>query len=151
MIIQSPVGALGIEHDDDALRGIVFLGQLQIPIQTLSRFEQNIKRQFDAYFTEQHFKLTLPYQLNVTPFQQRVLTALKRIPYGETRTYGQVAKQLNTSARAIGGACRRNPLPLIFPCHRVVGQSSLGGFSGETSGWRTDIKTMLLSREKPSL
>ena len=62
-------------------------------------------------------------------FTGAVMRAMAEIPYGETRTYGELADELDTSAVAVGGACGRNPLPLVVPCHRVVGASSLGGFS----------------------
>lgn len=85
--------------------------------------------------------------LEATDFQKRVLTTLQNIPYGETRTYGELASALQTSPRAIGNACRRNPLPLLIPCHRVVSQSGLGGFSGQTNGTMIEVKQYLLTRE----
>lgn len=73
-----------------------------------------------------------PFIHQGTPFQQRVWRLVSQIPYGATRTYGDIAKKLGNAgqARAVGRACNRNPLPLIIPCHRVVGSSGLGGFAG---------------------
>ncbi len=85
--------------------------------------------------------------LNVTPFQKKVLSQLQKIPYGETRTYGEIAKILKTSARAVGNACRNNPVPIIIPCHRVVAADGLGGYDGARSGNLLKIKRRLLEME----
>ena len=85
--------------------------------------------------------------LDVTPFQLRVLDQLQQIPYGETRSYGDIAKILKTSPRAVGNACRNNPLPIIIPCHRVVAANGIGGYDGATQGETLDIKYYLLRLE----
>ena len=82
-----------------------------------------------------------------TPFQKAVWAALLRIPQGETRSYQALAKQLKTSPRAVGNACRANPLALIVPCHRVLAKSGLGGFCGKKAGKYLKIKTWLLAHE----
>jgi methylated-DNA-[protein]-cysteine S-methyltransferase len=82
-----------------------------------------------------------------TPFQQGVWRELIRIPFGETRSYGELAKKLGSSARAVAGACRRNPLPLLVPCHRVVAKNGIGGFMGKTDGQALAIKRWLLQHE----
>jgi methylated-DNA-[protein]-cysteine S-methyltransferase len=82
-----------------------------------------------------------------TPFQKRVWQALQQIGCGKTLTYGQLARALGSGARAVAGACRANPLPLIVPCHRVVSTSGLGGFMGELSGAAVDLKRWLLEHE----
>ena len=74
------------------------------------------------------------FDLDVTfpdTFTGRVMRAMAAIPYGEVRTYGELAAELDTSPVAVGGACGRNPVPVVVPCHRVVGADSLGGFSAE--------------------
>ncbi len=94
------------------------------------------------------FDLPLADPADATAFQRRVWAALGEIPYGEVRTYGELAAALGTSARAVGGACRRNPLPLVVPCHRVVARAGLGGFSGEwETGLVRDVKAVLLALE----
>jgi methylated-DNA-[protein]-cysteine S-methyltransferase len=85
--------------------------------------------------------------LRGTAFQRRVWRALRRIPRGETRTYGQLARQLATSARAVGGACRANPVLILVPCHRVVASTGYGGFAGRSAGHWTDLKRRLLAAE----
>ena len=79
---------------------------------------------------------------------QRVWQALKQIPAGESICYGELAKQLGTSARAVGNACRANPLPIVVPCHRVVSASGLGGFMGQTQGAELTVKQWLLKHEQ---
>lgn len=82
-----------------------------------------------------------------TAFQNKVWQALSQIPYGKTQTYSAIAKKLSSAARAVGGACRNNPFPLLIPCHRVVSISGLGGYSGCTEGPLMAIKTKLLAYE----
>ncbi|WP_456379759.1 methylated-DNA--[protein]-cysteine S-methyltransferase [Thiolapillus sp.] len=92
-----------------------------------------------------------PHDIPVAPagtmFQKRVWHALQQIPAGETLTYGEVARKLGSGPRAVGGACRRNPVPLLVPCHRVVAANGDGGFAGHTDGRRMEIKRWLLSHE----
>jgi methylated-DNA-[protein]-cysteine S-methyltransferase len=83
-----------------------------------------------------------------TAFMNRVWHALEQIPPGETRTYGDLAKSLNTSPRAVGNACRKNLYPLVVPCHRVVSVTGLGGYDGQIGGEKLDIKEKLLAHEK---
>lgn len=91
--------------------------------------------------------LDLPLDIRVTAFQQRVLDALKRIPYGETRSYGEIAKAIGQpkAARAVGNACNKNPVPLIIPCHRVVG--STGKLVGYAMGLERKIKLLEMENE----
>lgn len=83
-----------------------------------------------------------------TPFQQKVWRALQRIPPGATVTYGELARQLGSGARAVANACRRNPIPLIVPCHRVVAQGGIGGYAGATEGELVQFKQFLLDHER---
>ncbi len=99
------------------------------------------------YLKTPQFVFDLPLKPHGTEFQQSVWRYLRSIPPGEVRTYGEVAAALNSSARAVGNACRRNPLPLVIPCHRVVSASGIGGFAGHTAGTQVDIKKQLLSYE----
>lgn len=82
-----------------------------------------------------------------TPFQQRVWRLLRAIPAGHTRTYGDIARELSTSPRAVGGACRANPIVLLIPCHRVVAANGEGGFAGQREGAWPAIKHRLLQLE----
>lgn len=100
-----------------------------------------------AYLKAPRFVFDLPLSPHGTQFQQSVWRYLRSIPAGEVRTYGEVAAELRSSPRAVGNACRRNPLPLIIPCHRVVSASGIGGFSGQTAGMQIDTKRQLLAHE----
>lgn len=99
----------------------------------LKAFIQKIKKELECYLDDGSFHFSLPCQIQLgTPFQQKVWRALAEIPSGEVKTYGTLAKELNSSARAIGNACRNNLFPVIIPCHRVVSASGLGGYAGDT-------------------
>jgi len=96
-------------------------------------FAEKIKAELENYFNKAEFQFSLPCDIQSgTPFQQRVWQQLTRIPPGEVKTYGGLAKELNSSARAVGNACRRNLFPVIVPCHRVVSASGIGGYAGDT-------------------
>lgn len=82
-----------------------------------------------------------------TKFQQQVWQSLCLIPLGHTRTYGELAKALGTSPRALANACRKNPFPVMIPCHRVLAKTSIGGYAGATTGKLIAIKSALLKHE----
>lgn len=105
-------------------------------VDELERYSRNPSHVFDLLFVP-----------SGTPFQLRVWRALLAIPAGQTLTYGDLAKQLQTAPRAVGQACGSNPLPLVIPCHRVVSRSGLGGFMHAASGAQLDIKAWLLRHE----
>ncbi len=107
------------------------------------------RRQIEAYFQGELREFDLPLLPRGTPFQCEIWEHLRSIPYGDTMTYGSLSKRQRTSARAVGGACAANPIPLIIPCHRIVGQNGqLTGYSGR-GGIQT--KNQLLLLEKRSL
>lgn len=101
--------------------------------------------QIDSYINKGLQHITFPYKLHMTSFQEKVLNTISEIPYGQTITYSELAKKIGKpgAARAIGGACNKNPFPLLIPCHRVVGTSSIGGF-----GPGIEYKKRLLLLEK---
>jgi len=103
------------------------------------------------YFEEGDVGLDLPLAARGTDFQLRVWRALQAIPPGATRTYGDLALQLGTSPRAIGGACRANPCLIAVPCHRVIAKDGLGGFAGDIAGRRLEVKRWLLHHEGVSI
>lgn len=108
---------------------------------------QTVFRQLRCYFTSAIPLQTIPLAPQGTSFQKSVWHELSKIPMGETRTYGEIAHKLNSGARAVGNACRKNPVQIIVPCHRVVSAKSLGGYAGETQGKQLDIKRWLLNHE----
>ena len=102
-------------------------------------------QQLRAYFAGQLSEFDLPLDVTGTDFQKAVCQAIRDIPMGETRTYGDLAKTLGASAQAVGNACGANPIPIIIPCHRVLSATSLGGFSGSGG---IESKVWLLRHEK---
>ncbi len=107
-----------------------------------------IKSWLDHYFSGQPQQHQPPMSIQGTDFQQQVWAEMLKIPYGETLSYGDVSKILGSAARAVGQACKRNPIPIIIPCHRIVAKQSIGGYEGATEGHRLDRKQWLLTHEK---
>ena len=130
---HSPLGPILLEEEEGAVTGLRFCGQ-EVPAQgPVSPVLAQAAAQLAEYFAGQRQSFTVPLAPRGTPFQQEVWRALCAIPYGQTRSYGQLAAALGrpSAARAVGGACRRNPIWLMIPCHRVVGASgSLTGYAG---------------------
>lgn len=145
-IITTPVSVLGIQVRGGALARIDFLPDTT-PLQATSdAASRRVVAQLKRYFARP-MCFDLPLAQQGTAFQQRVWRALQAIPLGETRSYGQLAVQLGSSARAVGNACRANPVPIVVPCHRVVAANGLGGYSGAVSGPVFDTKRILLVHE----
>lgn len=116
--------------------------------QTPSPATAELQKQLRYYWLTSKADITLPLLRQGTSFQQSVWSTLRQIPMGQTRTYGELAKQLNTSPRALANACRKNPFPLIIPCHRVLAKTGIGGYAGKITGKLIEIKTALLQHEK---
>ncbi len=108
---------------------------------------KNILQQLKNYFSSAISLQTISLAAQGTLFEKAVWHELSKIPLGETRTYGEIAKNLNSSARAVGNACRKNPIQIIVPCHRVIAANGLGGYAGETEGRQLSIKRWLLNHE----
>jgi len=147
--VDSPFGPLTIKAEGDRLKEIDLFASRQVSEATnpCNNFAQTVSQQFHEYFSNPHSRFKLAYQLQGTDFQKRVWQAMLEIPEGQVMTYGELAKKLNSSPRAVGNACRVNPLPILVPCHRVVSQTGLGGYAGKTSGKRLAVKHWLLSHE----
>ena len=142
--IESPVGPLTITAEDDAITAVDF-GAGAGPSPNGGVLAE-AARQLAAYFAGERREFALPLAPSGTPFRLRVWAAMQAIPYGQTRSYGDLARALDSAPRAIGGACGANPIPLVIPCHRVVGAGgALGGFSG---GAGCDTKRQLLALER---
>ena len=151
MEIDTPIGKLGIKINNGKLTDIEWVQDFGVqdfePLQENCALQNNVSKQLQQYFINPRHKFNLPLDPEGTKFQKRVWQALCDIPPGATKTYGKLAKQLNTSPRAIGNACRKNPIPIVIPCHRVVAKNSLGGFGGERQGKLIAIKGWLLNHE----
>lgn len=128
---NSPVGALTLFEDDNKIVAVEW-GWPPDSDEPPAPVLEQARDQLDAYFDGKLAVFDLPLAPAGTAFQQKVWQALSRIPFGMTRSYGDLAAELGTAARPLGGACGRNPLPILIPCHRVLPASgtSLGGYSG---------------------
>jgi methylated-DNA-[protein]-cysteine S-methyltransferase len=104
-------------------------------------------RQLQDYLQGQKTAFDVPLMTRGSEFQQKVWSELESIPAGQTRTYGEIARKIGSSARAIGGACRRNPVAVLVPCHRVVSANGAGGYAGDIRGDNMQVKLWLLDHE----
>ncbi len=134
--LESPVGPLRVESDGAAITGISW-GAVD---EAAARPElDEALAQLGAYFAGRLTRFDLPLAMEASAFQRAVCAAMLEIPFGETREYGDIAKALGAPAQAVGGACGGNPIPIVIPCHRVLGARGLGGYSGaggiETKVW----------------
>jgi len=133
--VQSPVGRLRLVAGDAALLGVWFAGRggpAPAPAAAHPVLEE-ARRQLESYFAGRRRAFDLPLEPRGTPFQREVWQALRAIPFGETRSYGELARQLGRPAatRAVGAANGRNPIAIVIPCHRVIGaDGSLTGYGG---------------------
>jgi methylated-DNA-[protein]-cysteine S-methyltransferase len=136
--ISTPLCRLLLVGDEQGLRRISFQDGFRPakPAEGWRRAQgpfRDVILQLDAYFTGRLRRFELPLAPEGTPFQQEVWSALTTIPYGETVSYGDMARRVGrpTACRAVGAANGRNPIPIIIPCHRVIGaDGSLTGFGG---------------------
>ncbi len=141
LAMNSPVGPLTLFADAGAIVAVEW-GRAGDP--EPSALLEEARRQLEAYFNGRLKIFDLPLHPAGSAFQRAVWGQLKRIPYGRTQTYGDVADALMSAPRAVGGACGRNPIPIIIPCHRVVGKGGrLGGFSA-FAGLETKIALLRL-------
>ncbi|MDX2233100.1 MAG: methylated-DNA--[protein]-cysteine S-methyltransferase [Hyphomonadaceae bacterium] len=148
-IHDSPVGPLTLVSDGVALTGVYFQKQKHGAAPTATTAPDRVidaaRKQLDSYFTGRRASFDLPLKPTGTAFQTRVWAALTKIPYGETRSYGAVAAAIGApkAVRAVGAANGRNPIPIIIPCHRVIGaDGALTGFGGGVARkeWLLDLE-----------
>lgn len=151
-IIAAPFGFLGILTE--MVEGSLMLSRIDyLPANTALISPQNqlakeVARQCKAYFQDPHWQFDLPTKPVGTEHQRKVWASIQDIPAGQTRTYGELAKKIQSGPRAVGTACGANPYPLIAPCHRVVSAQGIGGFMKENSpGLYRQIKLWLLRHE----
>ena len=148
--MRTPFATLGIQATDTHVVGIRFLAP-STPAQMPRR--NSIAHlacvQLQAYLDNPSFVFDLPLRFSGTHHRLAVWEAMQHIPAGKTRTYGDIAHDLHSSARAVGGACGANPIPVVIPCHRVIGSGgTIGGFMGAKSdGFELGIKRWLLGHE----
>lgn len=112
------------------------------------KMAKKIVKELQHYFENPKHKFDLNFDLEGTDFQRKVWKALERIPSGKVLSYKDVSDKLASSPRAVGNACRANPIAIVVPCHRVVAKNGMGGYCGKTSGKMLNIKEWLLAHEQ---
>ncbi|NOD46805.1 MULTISPECIES: methylated-DNA--[protein]-cysteine S-methyltransferase [unclassified Ruegeria] len=140
--VETQFGCLGVEETDGALTRLVWDGRdVGEPTDLLREAAAQLK----AYDAGELDRFDLPYRIAGSDFQRQVCDLMYAIPLGETRTYGDIAKELGQPAQPVGQACGANPIPVIIPCHRVLSANGLGGFSGAGG---VETKVALLRHER---
>lgn len=145
--LPAPFGALGIRTSQGRLTEIVFLKQTGAVLAPRDRVAERVCGQLDRYLADPEFRFDLPLASSGTPFQRRVWAKISAIAPGRTRSYGEIAREIDSAARAVGQACGANPLPLVVPCHRVLASSGIGGFAHRDEGFPLAVKRWLLAHE----
>lgn len=145
--LETPLGGLRISTQGGFLTSLDFLPLPEAAQARPGSASLLAQRELRAYFEDAAHPFRIPLRLAGTAFQQEVWRALQGIPPGRVMTYGELARQLGTSPRAVGNACRRNPCPIVVPCHRVVSAQGLGGYDGQTDGPLLGRKRWLLRHE----
>lgn len=149
--LMTPFAVLGIVTEQESLTGIDFLPAETAALEPQNFLAREVCAQLQAYLADPQFRFELPLRPRGTPYQQKVWQALLKIPAGQSETYGALAKQLGSAPRAIGQACGANPIPVIIPCHRVLGNQDIGGFMNHSDGGPLLIKRWLLEHEHGQL
>lgn len=150
-VMESPIGLLEVMEENGAVTRICFMqgdapAQPESQLGSQSMILQETVRQLQEYFAGERTEFSIPLAPQGTEFQKKVWKALLRIPYGETRSYGEIAQMVGNSkaSRAVGMANHNNPIPILIPCHRVIGKN--GKLTGYAGG--LEKKTALLELER---
>jgi methylated-DNA-[protein]-cysteine S-methyltransferase len=145
-VVRAPFGGVEVHVAGDCITRLHFV-ESGWPVAAVSDAAAEAADQLSRYFIDPEFRFTLPLAVSGTPFQRRVWDAIAGIACGTTATYGELAHALNAPARSVGQACGENRLPIVIPCHRVVGLSGLGGFAHASGGFPVTVKRWLLEHE----
>ena len=147
--LRTPFATLAIATEGDAIVSIRYLPPSERAQAPRTPAAKLAVEQLERYLDDPSHRFSLPLGVRGTPFQRRVWEAIAAIPVGESRTYGEIARTVRSSARAVGGACGANRVALVIPCHRVVGSRGvLGGFMNASEGESVAIKRWLLTHER---
>jgi methylated-DNA-[protein]-cysteine S-methyltransferase len=138
MPLDTPIGRLVLESDGGVLIGIWLPTESRAPLTPQATGHdappvlKDTVTQLEEYFARERTEFDLPIELDGTAFQKEVWTELSRIPYGETISYGELARRVGRpkGPRAVGQANGKNPIPIIVPCHRVLASNGIGGYGG---------------------
>jgi methylated-DNA-[protein]-cysteine S-methyltransferase len=145
--MTAPYAVLGVRTQGEWLTGIDYLPVGAPTLAPLDAFAREVCRQLSAYLDDPDFRFDLPIRTGGTGYQMRVWECVRSIPRGQTRSYLEVAHELGSAPRPVGTACGANRVPLLIPCHRVVGSGGIGGFMHSRGGPAIAIKRWLLRHE----
>jgi len=146
-ILPSPIGHLGLNISSKGIKRLFYIKIKQDSRIPTTGFAAIVHLQIMEYFELKRTEFDLPIDIQGTVYQNRVWKEVAKISYGQSLTYGDIAKALNSGARAVGNACRHNPIPIIIPCHRVVKKDAIGGYCGSIAGREIQQKDWLLRHE----
>lgn len=145
LVFDTPIGRMAVFAKDGIVVGIDINSKEKSDEQITENILYKTEKQLKEYFCGERKLFDIEYSAEGTEFQKAVWSEISKIPFGETRTYGEIAKVIgkSKSVRAVGTACGKNPIPIIIPCHRVIGANGkIGGFA-----FGTDLKKKLLCQE----
>ncbi|HKA43495.1 MAG TPA: methylated-DNA--[protein]-cysteine S-methyltransferase [Burkholderiales bacterium] len=145
--LATPFAVLGICTAGGRVTDIQYLPKGAATLAPMDRLSERVCRQVERYLDDPEFRFDLPFEYCGTDFQCKVWRAISGIPSGRTLTYMGIARQLRTAPRPVGGACGANRIPLVIPCHRVLGSNGIGGFMNARRGYPLEVKRWLLGHE----
>ena len=147
VVVEFPKMKVGVATRGERIVEIRYLPLSTGLIPAKNKLAEKAARQLGRYREDPDTVFDLPVLVEGTPLQRGVWGAMRAIPRGKTRTYGEIARELGADARDIGQACGDNRLPIVIPCHRVVAADGIGGFAHATSGYLIEVKRWLLAHE----
>jgi len=145
--VDFPRMKVAVTTRDGKVVGLRYVPPSTEGISPKNKLAERAARQLEQYRDDPDTVFDLPLLVEGTPLQRGVWDAMRAIPRGRTRTYGELARELGADPRAIGQCCGDNRLPIVIPCHRVVAADGIGGFSHTTEGYLIEVKRWLLAHE----
>jgi methylated-DNA-[protein]-cysteine S-methyltransferase len=147
VVLAFPRMKVAVATRDECVAQIRYLPPTAVELAPRNALAERTARQLERYRDDADAPFDLPLAIEGTPFQRSVWEAMRVIPRGRTRTYGELARELGGEARAVGQACGDNHLPIVIPCHRVVAADGIGGFAHASGGYLIEAKRWLLLHE----
>ena len=145
--LPAPFGLLGVRTSGGRLAEIIFLRPGGAALSPRDSVAERTCAQLEGYLADPEFHFDLPLARSGTSFQRRVWAKIAAIAPGRTRSYGEIAREVDSAPRAVGQACGANPLPVVVPCHRVLAAGGIGGFAHREGGFPLAVKRWLLAHE----
>ena len=147
VVVEFPKMKVGVATRGDRVVEIRYLPLSTASLAPKNDLAEKASRQLERYRENPDARFDLPVLIEGTPLQRGVWDAMRAIPRGRTRTYGEIAQELGADARDVGQACGDNRLPIVIPCHRIVAANGIGGFGHATDGYLIEVKRWLLRHE----